>query len=138
MKPFIVFLHQREGLTQRDTRLRESTGLGTASRQKAQVKRNRQFGTGASVCFQPFLQQAKPRLQSALEQQTAGGIQGARGVLEKKALFGRNLHLLLASRLRPRPESTMMEKPGRVMERIFKAKGVLNRTRELEHLVVDP
>ena len=138
VKPLIVFLRQREGLAQRDARLRESTGPGTATRQKAQVKRNRQFGTGASVRFQSFLQQAKSRLHSALEQQTASGKQGARGVPEKKPLFRRDSHLLLGRRLRPHPESTMVEEPGRVMQRIFKAEGMLDSTRELEHLVVDP
>ena len=57
---------------------------------------------------------------------------------EDKPLLRRDSHLLCGSRMRSRPDPAMLEEPSRVMQRVFQAKGVLDGTRELEHLVVDP
>ena len=137
LKPLIVFLHECECLVQGYARFSESTCARAAIRQHAQVIRKRQFGSRASVGFQPLLQQPKPLLQSALQQQTASDVERARCVPKKKPLFRRDPNLLVAGRLRRNPQSAMLVEPSRVMQCVFQTEGLIDGTRELEHLVVE-
>ena len=69
----VVLLHESECLVQGCARFGESTRLRAAICQYAQVIRNGQLCACASVSFQSILQQPNPVLQSALQQQAAGG-----------------------------------------------------------------
>ena len=82
LKPLIVFLYQRKRFVQGYARFNKFRRPKATVRQQAQVIRERQFGARASVGFKALLQQPKPLLQSALQQQASGGVERARGVPE--------------------------------------------------------
>ena len=117
-------------------RVLEPAGLRVGVAQDAEVERKGQLRTGGPEGVEALEEQGQRFVQLALQEHPATLEERARGVPERKTLFGRDCDLFLGGRLDLGPEPAKLVEPGRVVQGIGQAERVADLAGQLTHLPI--